>query len=415
MSLLRSQGPALAGLILSTLLVSACEPPPVVPTEDRQQQTRAARIEGSVVVTGPARGNAVVFLYDVERPPPPQGTGRPVAFTLIPQEELFGSDLAKNTAGPFTAPFTFPLVRPGRYLLRGFIDVDTCRSSPPPSPCHGPDFIPWFNVTAEPNVGDVLGAAVDLAPPRQPRVIEVGVTDEGTPVPVLGITVSFSDTATLTADRPAFEVVGAATVEPSAGGQAFKLRARPIREGSVNLSSPIFLVRFVDENPRDGAPDDANRDGAPDLWPRIVVRKLADGGTGLLDENDLDNNGVIDPQGVDYMRADNTMDGQPDLVVLAAGILMDTLPPGLFDTEGRPLMNAVLPVTELNVGLRPIAFDARNPATPVILKSMPIGRYGVTVLQSTGQVWRVPNELSPMVDDVGLPRVEGQGFSFQVR
>jgi hypothetical protein len=411
MSSLRSQGKALAGLILSSLLASGCEPPPVVATEDRQQQTRAARIEGSVVVTGPARGNAVVFLYDAERPPPPQGTGRPVAFTLIPQEELYGSDLARNTTGPFTAPFIFPLVRPGRYLLRGFIDVDTCRSSPPP--CHGPDFIPWYNVTAEPNVGDVLGAAVDLAT-RQPRVIEVGVTEDGTPVPVMGITVSFSDTSTLAADRPAFEVVGAATIEPSAGAQVFKVRARPIREGGVNLSSPIFLVRFMDEN-RDGAPDDANRDGAPDLWPRIVVRKLAEGGTGLLDENDLDNNGVLDAQGVDYVHADNSVDGQPDLVVLATAILADTLPAGLYDTEGRPIMSAVLQVTELTVGLRPIALDARNPAAPVILKGVPAGRYGVTVLQSTGQVWRVPNELSPMIDDLGLPRVEGQGFSFQVR
>jgi hypothetical protein len=411
MNLLRSQGPALAGLLLAALLASGCEPPPVVPTDDRQQQTRAARIEGSVVVTGPARGNAIVFLYDAERPPPPQGSGRPLAFTLIPQEELYGSDLAMNTAGPFTAPFIFPLVRPGKYLLRGFIDVDTCRSEPPP--CHGPDFIPWYNVTAEPNVGDVLGAAVDLVS-RQPRVIEVGVTEDGTPIPVMGISVSFSDTATLAADRPAFEVVGPATIEPGAGPLTFKLRALPIRQGGVNLSSPVFLVRFMDED-RDNAPDDANRDGAPDLWPRIVVRKLADGGTGLLDENDLDNNGVIDPQGQDYPQADGSLDGQPDLVVLSVGIVADSLPPGLYDTENRPLMNAVLQVTELTVGLRPIAIDARNPAAPVILKNVPAGRYGVTAVQSTGQVWRVPNELSPMIDDVGLPRIEGQGFSFQVR
>ncbi len=413
MSLLRSQGPALAGLILSTLLVSACEPPPVVPTEDRQQQTRAARIEGSVVVTGPARGNAVVFLYDVERPPPPQGSGRPVAFTLIPQEELYGSDLARNTTGPFTAPFVFPLVRPGRYLLRGFIDVDMCRSSP--QPCHGPDFIPWYNVTAEPNVGDVAGAAVDLSlPTRPPRVIEVGVTEDGTPVPVMGITVSFSEASTLAADRPAFEVVGATAIDPNGGPTGFKLKARPIREGAVSLSMPTFLVRFMDLN-NDGAPDDANRDGQPDLWPRIVVRKLADSGPGLLDENDLDNNGVIDMQGADYVHADGTVDGQPDLVILATGLLADSLPSGLYDTNGNPIMSAVLPVTELTVGLRPMAIDARNPAAPVILKGVPAGRYGLTVVQYTGQVWRVPNELSPNADDVGLPRLNDQGFFFQVR
>ncbi|HVG60382.1 MAG TPA: hypothetical protein VNA24_17625 [Hyalangium sp.] len=409
MNLLRSQGTALAGLILSTLLASACDAPPVVATDDRQQQTEAARIEGSVVVTGPARGNAVVFLYDAERPPPPQGAGRPVAFTLIPQEELFGSDLANNTTGPFTAPFIFPLVRPGHYLLRGFIDVDTCRSNPPP--CHGPDFIPWYNVTAEPNVGDVAGAAVDLAT-RLPRVIDVGVTEDGVPVPVLGVTVSFSETSTVTADRPVFEVQGATPISASSGPVGVRLHARPIREGAVNLSAPIFLVRFVDED-RDNVPDDANKDGQPDLWPRIVVRKLAE--NGVQDENDLDNNGVLDAQGVDYVHEDNTQDGQPDLVVLATSILMDSLPPGLYDTEGQPIMSAVLPVTDLNLGVLPIAIDARNPANLKRLKSLPPGRYGVTVIQSTGQVWRVPNELSPMADDVGLPRVDGQGFSFQVR
>jgi hypothetical protein len=409
MNLLRSQGTALAGLILSILLAPACDAPPVVATDDRQQQTEAARIEGSVVVTGPARGNAVVFLYDAERPPPPQGSGRPVAFTLIPQEELFGSDLDNNTTGPFTAPFIFPLVRPGHYLLRGFIDVDTCRSNPPP--CHGPDFIPWYNVTAEPNVGDVAGAAVDLAT-RLPRVIDVGVTEDGVPVPVLGVTVSFSETSTVTADRPVFEVQGATPISASSGPVGVRLHARPIREGAVNLSAPIFLVRFVDEN-RDNVPDDANKDGQPDLWPRIVVRKLAE--NGVQDENDLDNNGVLDAQGVDYVHEDNTQDGQPDLVVLATSILMDSLPPGLYDTEGQPIMSAVLPVTDLNLGVLPIAIDARNPANLQRLKSLPPGRYGVTVIQSTGQVWRVPNELSPMADDVGLPRVDGQGFSFQVR
>jgi hypothetical protein len=411
MNFLRSQGPALAGLILSTLLASACDTPPVVPTKDKQQQMKAARIEGSVVVTGPARGNAVVFLYDAERPPPPQGSGRPVAFTLIPQEELYGSDLANNTTGPFTAPFIFPLVRPGHYLLRGFIDVDMCRTSAPP--CHGPDFIPWYNVTAEPNVGDVAGAAVDLAT-RVPRVIDVGVTGDEVPVPVLGVTVSFSDTSTVTADRPAFEVLGATPIEATSGPLGVKLRSRPIRDGAVHLNAPVFLVRFVDDN-KDGVPDDANRDGAPDLWPRIVVRKLADTGTGFLDENDLDNNGVLDVQGVDYLHEDGTQDTLPDLVVLAAGILPDTLPPGLFDTEGRPIMTAVLPVPELTLGIRPFAVDVRNPASPARLKNLPPGRYGVTVVQYTGQVWRVPNELSPTSDDVGLPHVDGQGFSFMVR
>ncbi|HYH99597.1 hypothetical protein [Hyalangium sp.] len=412
MSSLRSQGRALAGLMLSTLLTSGCEPPPVVATDDQQQQTRAARIEGSVVVQGPARGNAVVFLYDAQRPPPPQGTGRPVAFTLVPQAVLFGSDLSKSTTGPFTAPFVFPLVRPGSYLLRGFIDTDTCRTDV--KPCHGPDFIPWYNVTAEPNLWDVAGASVDPAT-RIPRVIEVGETGDGTPIPVTGITVSFSEVATVAADRPAFDVVGSATIDPNGGNQSFKLRARPIREGVVDLSAPVFLVRFMDEN-RDNVPDDANRDGAPDLWPRVLIRKLADGGNGLTDENDLDNNGVIDAQGADYVHADGTVDGQPDLVVIPTVLLADPLLSGLYDSENRPKMDAVVPTPELTVAFRPMAVDVSNPAVPKTLRAVPAGRYAVIVLQSTGQVWRVPNELSPqLAGGLGLPPIDGQGFSFQVR
>jgi hypothetical protein len=263
-------------------------------------------------------------------------------------------------------------------------------------------------------VGDVAGASVDPAT-RIPRVIEVGETEDGTPIPVTGITVSFSEVATVAADRPAFDVVGSATIDPTAGTQSFKLRARPIREGVVDLSSPVFLVRFMDEN-RDGVPDDANRDGAPDLWPRVLIRKLADGGNGLTDENDLDNNGVIDAQGADYVRADGTVDGQPDLVVIPTVLLADPLLSGLYDSENRPKMDAVVLTPELTVAFRPIAIDGRNPAVPVTLKAVPAGRYAVIVLQSTGQVWRVPNELSPqLASGLGLPPIDGQGFSFQVR
>jgi hypothetical protein len=422
MTFLRSQGPALAGLLLSSVLATSCESPPVVATQDRQQNTRYGRIEGSVVVQGPARGNAVVFLYDASRPPPPQGTGRPVAFNIISLYDLYGTDVNSFTSGPFTAPFTFPLVRPGNYLLRGFIDTDTCRTPscqqgsclPELTPCHGPDFIPWYNVTAEPNLFDVGGAAVDAAT-RDPRVFTVDEGEDGTPIPVTGITVSFSDTVTVRADRPVFDVVGSATIDPNGGIQTFKLRSRPIRDGVVTLNAPVFLVRFMDEN-HDNMPDDANKDGAPDLWPRVVVRKLSDSGTGLADENDLDSNGVIDTDGVDYAHIDGTQDGKPDAVILGTTLLADSILASLYDSDGRPKMDAVVPVAELNLALRPIAIDVRDPAAPAFLKTVPAGRYGVTVLQYTGQVWKMPNELSPqLAPALGLPAVEGQGFSFQVR
>jgi hypothetical protein len=410
MNSLRSRGLALAGLTLSTLLALGCEPPAVVPTEDQQQQTVTARIEGNVVVQGRARGNAVVFLYDATRPPPPQGTGRPVSFTIVPMEDIFRSELDAATVGPFTAPFVFPLVPAGRYLLRGFIDTDTCRAGK--QPCHGPDFIPWFNVTAEPNVDDVGGAAVDPVT-FAPRVVEIGVNESGVPVPVLGVSVSFASTATVLADRPAFEVLSPPRFEPGTSVKLLRLRARPISEGVVDLRSPLFLVRYMDED-RNGVPDDINRDGVPEFWPRVLLRKLAEGSP-LTDENDLDNNGVIDAEGVDYEHANGSKDGAPDLVVLASGLVPDAFLPVLNDDQGRPIMSAVAQATELTVAVRALALDARNPAAPEPLKAVPPGRYAVIVLQSTGQVWRVPNELAPeLAQPRGLPALDSQSFVLEV-
>ncbi len=137
-----SRQETLVGLVLASVLATGCEPPPVVPTADHRQNQELSRIEGHVVVRSRARGNAIVLLYDADRPPPPQGSGRPLSFTVIRAEDLFGPALANpGSSGPFTAPFTFSLVAPGRYLLRGFIDVDTCHAGA--WPCHGPDFIPW--------------------------------------------------------------------------------------------------------------------------------------------------------------------------------------------------------------------------------------------------------------------------------
>ena len=52
----------------------------------------------------------------------------------------------------------------------------------------------------------------------------------------------------------------------------------------------------------------------------------------------------------------------------------------------------------------------------VALKSVPPGRYAITLVQFTGQTWRVPNELQPAVADAtGLPAFESQAFVFEVK
>ncbi|MGA9525558.1 MAG: hypothetical protein WBV82_29135, partial [Myxococcaceae bacterium] len=96
----------------------------------------------------------------------------------------------------------------------------------------------------------------------------------------------------------------------------------------------------------------------------------------------MNRDGVVDDQGADYARADGTTDGKADLVVLAAGLVPDTIPPALTSPEGSPIMTPV-PVPELTLAIRPIALDSRDLKAPMPMKSVPPGRYAIIVIQST--------------------------------
>lgn len=399
-------------MTLSFLVVAGCEAPMVFPGADRRQNTKLSRIEGRVVVSSAQRGNVVVSLFDAARPPPPAGTGRPLTFALVPRQALFGA-AADSDPGPFTAPFAFSLVAPGRYQIRAFLDSND-------------DFVPWYGVTNEVNTGDVGGAAVDAT--RQVRTLEVTAVDDGLPAPVLDVPVTVSDTLRVPIDRPAFEVTQPGTTlaleEATLAAQPLplELRARPINEGLVKQPAPLFLVRFVDDN-GDGMPDDANGDGVPDVWPRVVVRKLANEAAGvnpLADENDLDRNGLIDESGVDYEHLNPATggvigaDGAPDLVVLAAGLNVQELAPQLLDAMGRvkPMPTAL---TRLPLVIRPLALDATDARRPLPIKGVPDGRYAITLIQQSGQTWRLPNELTPaLATRFDLPLLSSQSFVVRV-
>jgi hypothetical protein len=140
----------------------------------------------------------------------------------------------------------------------------------------------------------------------------------------------------------------------------------------------------------------------------------------LLDENDLDKNGLLDTaEGfADYAHLapdGGTLlpDGAPDLVVLAAGFDFSSLLPQLLDSGGR-VKATPTPVASLRLVIQPRAFDAST-AIPVPLRAVPRGTYAVTVIQSTGQTWRLPNELAPgLAEPLGLPPVASQGFLITV-
>jgi hypothetical protein len=385
----------MVGLAVSLL---ACEAPPVFSGSDKRQNTLTGRISGKVVVNSAARGKVVLFLYDEARPPPPVGTGRPLTFTVIEKEALFPR-AAPGDLGPFTADFALSLVPAGRYLIRGLIDAND-------------DFIPWYGVTADSNRGDVGGGVVDPVT-RALRVVEVTTDSAGNPQPALNVAVVFSDAAIVPVDRPTFAIAGdAKTATLTAQPVTLELRSLPINDALIKESAPAFLLRFVDDN-GDGQPDDANGDGRPDLWPRVVVRKMADGDSLITDENDRDRNGIIDATGTEYDLATGSKDGKPDAVVLAAGFDPTEYGMQLIDGMGRVKSSPTL-VTSLKLVVQPRAFDVSNPLQPQLLRAVPAGRYAITVIQQTGQTWRVPNELAPGQNAVALPEIASQSFVIQV-
>jgi hypothetical protein len=394
-------------VLVAVSVLVGCEPPPVFPGADRRQNTRSTRIEGTVVVSSAARGRVVVLLFDATRPPPPTGTGRPLTFTVVPRATLFEGARDFDT-GPFTAPFAFSLVNPGQYQLRAFLDAND-------------DFIPWFGVTSEVNAGDVGGAALDSTS-RGPLTIDIAVTESGNPPAAVDVPVTVADTARVPVDRPAFEVATTGTTAPvteatlQGAPLLLDLQVRPVVNEFVKQPAPVFLVRFVDDD-NDGVPDDANGDGIPEVWPRVVVRKLAAEGPGvnpLADENDLDRNGILDETGVDYEHQTMAADGKPDAVVLAAGLNVTELAPQLLDAMGR-VKPMPTPMTRLPLVLRPLALDASDSRRPVPLKGVPDGRYSITVIQQTGQTWRLPNELQEsLATRIGMTAVTSQSFVVRV-
>jgi hypothetical protein len=249
-------------------------------------------------------------------------------------------------------------------------------------------------------------------------------------------------------DRPSFSVFGLQTLEfiPASGQKVIELDLLPINDGVIHQSRAAFLAKFIDDN-GDGVPDDANKDGVPDLWPKVLVRKLSDGPNPLLDENDLDHNGVIDATGADYDHVNPATgaliekDGKPDAVVLAAGIDPTDLMPALVDPVTGMIKTVPTVVNKLKLVIKPVAVDISevgrpcpletdaecgsvytcNPATkicnnpPQFLKTVPSGRYAITLVNPTGQTWRLPNELSPgIAENFALPAVASQSFVITV-
>ncbi|MCK6544414.1 hypothetical protein L6R52_00960 [Myxococcota bacterium] len=332
MAILRK--PVLWASVASALAIlsqgTGCSTPGV-----QEYEPRTGLITGTVFYPGgTARGNVVVVLFRADNPPPPQGTGSPVNLVIVPEAAIF-KGVPEGATGDFAAPYTIPSVAAGTYQIRAFLDADG-------------DFNPAYPLLAQPSAGDVGGGHVDLDTFAF-LPVEVAV-DRVTPQ--VNVTLGRE----YPVERPAFEITSTASIAvPLAAPARMTLKSRPIRRGPLQMDPrrTAFLVQYADLN-GDGAIDDANGDHLPDLFPRVILRRVNEDATAPT---------IIVPGIIDPFPYRDTL--------AAAGAAV---------------------TTELNVIIPPVAVE-RSATGDRILSEIPPGDYDTILISGTGQTWQVPNEL----------------------
>ena len=359
----------LAGSVVMTLL--ACE---VQVAGNAYTPEPASYISGSVRLDDGSvepGGPAILFRFDCDAPPPPQGAGSPADFVVVPESSF--------DAG--AAEFVFPLVPPTScHIIAGFVDRDR-------------DFHYAYSVTAQASAGDLS---------ISPRVVEIGAAVAGTEwiEPVVGVLLRAETPVPL--ERPAFEPIAADSgevvapsllIDPAGqplGDALFLVSAHEVRSDLVDVVAPVFTVVFAADGDEDGLPDDLNDDTLPDiLWPKVVIRRL--------EPSDPNGQEIADPLVhlaalVLPLNPLQPEDGETNLLAqaLSSGQAFDgvsallahriaVLVPGLAVVSPEPL--ELVPLSEL--------------ASSGVAVT---GRYQLLLMNSTGQTWSLPNELSQSGD-----------------
>ncbi len=306
-------------------------------------QPHTGVIQGTVVYPGgTARGNVIITLFAEDRLPPPTGTSGPLNFVIVPEASMFGSAKA-GEPGDFSAPFTIPTVPAGRYQIRAFVDADG-------------DFNPLFGLLGQATAGDVGGGFVDPATGAF-QIVEVK-TDE---ITADGILVSIG--RTFPVERPAFAITSTPTYTvPLATPAQLVLRSHPIMRDQVKMTPELtqFLVQYVDED-GNGAPDDANGDHLPDVYPRVLLRKV-------VAEGD-------------------------DCVAPACSVIIPvvTNPLPFLDALNDPARGFAL-TTVLDLIVPPVSLRVTAEGREIV-PTIPPGKYETIVIAGTGQTWQIPNDL----------------------
>jgi len=188
-------------------------------------------------------GDVVLTAFSTSDPPPPQGTGAPVVFRVVPEEAW------RRGPGPvFTADFSLPSLPSDDYLISGFVDVDG-------------DFSPGLGLLAQPSAQDLAGGFVDAM--SNLRTVSAVAAEETS-----GIVVTFG--RRIPREPPAFDFMPVQAMVPTSSATAIVLTASPQMRGPISHRPECagFLVQQTAE--------DRNMDGQPDPLPRIFLTNLGE-------------------------------------------------------------------------------------------------------------------------------------------
>jgi len=372
----------------ATVLLFACEP---------EVFSNAYTPEPASFISGIVRlddgsdepgGPAVLFRFDCDDPPPPTGSAYPVDFVVVPEASFDGG----------AASFVFPFVPANScHILSGFVDRDR-------------DFHYAYSVTSQASANDLSLTAT---------VVEIGEAAEGSEWIEPAEAVILRGETSIPLDRPAFEPTGIQSSAAAAprlyldpaghplGDAMFRLRSHEVRSDLVDVDAPVFTVVFAPDGDEDGLPDDLNGDTLPDiLWPRVVIRRL--------DPTDASSQNLAVPSVhlAAVVLPLNPMDPEDQDSALLSQLLSSGLPldgASMFLATQLTVLVPGLVVTSLEpVELSPMSELASTGAEVT-------GRYQLLVMNSTGQSWSLPNELSqyndenqglPMLVEIGEPSEE---------
>ncbi len=320
-------------------------------SEPATELRRAARVEGRVALSGPARGNAYLFLFAPDEAPPEQ-RGEPRYVSAVPEVRLSAGD----------ARFRFSEVGPDVYRLWGFLDAngDADLTVDVLAQPGAGDWVPESSVELNVQPGQVLPA--DLALPR--RVLR---------------------------PLPAFQVVeqgeaGVVTLTDSATAIA-SLTVKSEGFGLLRGEAPRFFVRLADSN-GDGTPDDVNGDGVLDLWPQFFLRFVPRPGQTV----------PLDSQGRPAQVLVPLLPNPTPFLGSLQGDLRREIAANLLQLFVIPLAQA-------------ITQEPGRGRVVTTLGAIPVGEYELWAVNDEGSFWFVPNALGRRA----VEPVPSQALRFRVR